>query len=149
MQITRTHLAFMEEAAAAFASNSRWETYQDKDAEYIALRFGMDRDCIKIYQLGEEVGFFANVMEKAPQLDILEYCSEVQWFAEEMEKQLKANEHKGGWSDSTGRHLMNELKKNVIKINDGIPNQLDFIKTCANVAKYSMMLADKARGLDL
>lgn len=146
MQITRSHLAFMEEAAAAFASNPRWETYQDKDAEYIALRFGMDRDCIKIYKLGEEVGFFANVMDKAPQLNVLEYRSEVHWFADEMEKQLKANEHKGGWSNTAGEFLMKEMEKNYLQMVYGNLTPHDFQKRCANIANFAMMLADNERG---
>ena len=34
--------------------------------------------------------------------------SEVQKFAEEMEKQLQANEHKGGWKDCTQGQLDTE-----------------------------------------
>lgn len=68
MQITKKHLAFLEEAKAAFEENVRLETYRNKDEEFIALRYGADRDCIQIFELGEEVGFFVQMMDKAPDL---------------------------------------------------------------------------------
>lgn len=37
---------------------------------------------------------------------------EVAMFAEEMEKQLKANEHKGGWKHCDSSFLMKELQRN-------------------------------------
>ena len=74
-QITRQHLNFLQEAGLAFEENQRLETYRDKENQFIALRYGLDRDCIWIYELGDDVGFFANIMAKAPQL-ILEELSE-------------------------------------------------------------------------
>lgn len=70
MQITREHLNFMEEAKTAFEENYRLETYRNENDTLIALRYGMDRDCIQIYKLDGEVGFFANIMNKAPHLYI-------------------------------------------------------------------------------
>lgn len=67
-QIYREHLDFLEEARIAFQENARWETYTNAEENLIALRYGMDRDCIQIHRLGEEVGFFANIMSKAPRL---------------------------------------------------------------------------------
>lgn len=67
-QIYREHIDFMEEAKQAFENNERLETYRNDNDTLIALRHGMDRDCIQIYKLGEEVGFFANIMLKAPEL---------------------------------------------------------------------------------
>lgn len=60
----------MEEAKKAFDENYRLETYRNESDTLIALRYGMDRDCIKIYELGEEVGFFANIMNIAPPLHV-------------------------------------------------------------------------------
>lgn len=68
MQIYREHLDFMEEAKVAFEENARLETYRNAEGTFIALRYGVDRDCIKIYELGGEIGFFANIMNKAPSL---------------------------------------------------------------------------------
>lgn len=67
-QIYREHLDFMEEARQAFEIDERLETYRNDSDTLIALRYGIDRDCIRIYKLGEEVGFFANIMLKAPEL---------------------------------------------------------------------------------
>lgn len=66
--IYREHLDFMEEAKQAFENNQRLDTYRNDGDTLIALRYGMDRDCIRIYKLGEEIGFFANIMSKAPEL---------------------------------------------------------------------------------
>ena len=62
------HLDFMEEAKKAFEQHSRLETYRDEHNTLIALRYGADRNCMQIYELGGHVGFFAEVMEKAPDL---------------------------------------------------------------------------------
>ncbi len=67
-QIYREHLDFIEEAREAFEKNERLETYRNADDTLIGLRYGVDRDCIQVYSLGEEVGFFANIMRKAPPL---------------------------------------------------------------------------------
>lgn len=67
-QIYKEHLDFLVEAKQEFESNERLETYRNASESLIALRYGMDRDCIQIYKLGEEVGFFANIMPKAPEL---------------------------------------------------------------------------------
>lgn len=62
------HLEFMEEAKKAFESNPRFETYRNTAGNLLALRYGMDRNCIAIHEIGEEIGFFAEVMERAPEL---------------------------------------------------------------------------------
>ncbi|MEK5330280.1 hypothetical protein [Lysinibacillus sp. FSL W8-0992] len=69
-QIYREHLDFMEEAKEAFEKNERLETYRNADNTLIALRYGLDRDCIDVYELGEGIGFFANIMRKAPPLHV-------------------------------------------------------------------------------
>lgn len=62
MQITQRHLAFMEEAKTDFEENVRQESYRDENAGLIALRYGPDRDCIMVFELGEEVAFFAQMI---------------------------------------------------------------------------------------
>lgn len=62
------HLEFMEEAKSAFESNPRFETYRNTEGNLIALRHGLDRNCIGIHEIGKEIGFFAEVMERAPEL---------------------------------------------------------------------------------
>lgn len=58
----------MEEAKKVFENNHRYETYRNEINTLIALRYGMDRDCIRIFELGDEIGFFANIMKIAPKL---------------------------------------------------------------------------------
>ena len=38
----------------------------------------------------------------------------IQKFVEKMEKQLQANEHKGGWEDCSREFLLLELDKNKV-----------------------------------
>jgi hypothetical protein len=66
--ITQEHLDFMEEAKKAFEAYQRYETYRNDSNTLIALRYGVDRDCIQIFKLGSEVAFFENIMSKAPEL---------------------------------------------------------------------------------
>lgn len=58
----------MEAAKKEFENNLRLETYRNESNTLIALRYGMDRDCIQIFELGDKVGFFANIMKIAPKL---------------------------------------------------------------------------------
>lgn len=56
-QITKEHLDFMEAAKKEFENNLHLETYRNESNTLIALRYGMDRDCIQIFELGDKVGF--------------------------------------------------------------------------------------------
>ncbi|MCM3598978.1 hypothetical protein M4D55_24895 [Metabacillus idriensis] len=107
-QITPIHLAFIQEAKEAFESSSTLETYSNKDDyEYIALRFGADRDCIMVYELGDAVANFVQQMDPKPGPRI-----EVRQFAYEMEEQLKVNDHKRGWSKEHHEFLSREIGRN-------------------------------------
>lgn len=66
--IYQEDLDFLEEAKQAFQANPRQETYRNKEDTHIALRYGLDRDCIYIYKLGPKVLFANNIMPKAPEL---------------------------------------------------------------------------------
>lgn len=65
-ELYKKDLEFYEEAKKVFGDNDHLETYRDENDEYIALRRGMDRDCIQIFKLDGEVAFFNNVMEPKP-----------------------------------------------------------------------------------
>ncbi|TKH43430.1 hypothetical protein C1I60_14130 [Paenibacillus terrae] len=65
-QITQEHLTFLKEAAEAFEGNDRLETYTNKEEDLIALRYGVDRDCIKVIELGDKVAFFVQVISASP-----------------------------------------------------------------------------------
>lgn len=58
MQIRKEHLEFLEEAKEVFEQDPFLETWRNKDEDLIALRMGMDRDCVLIYELGTEIANF-------------------------------------------------------------------------------------------
>lgn len=141
MQITKEHLSFLEESKRIFQENLLRETHMNEDGSLIALRYGADRDCIKIFELGEEVAFFVNQIEPAPLQRKV-----VREFAYDMEKQLVANDHKGGWKKEHWCDLALQLecnlamlRKELIKANHD--KQVITIR-CANIANFAMMIAD-------
>lgn len=79
---------------------------------------------------------------------------EVAWFAEQMELQLKANDHKGGWSnldmDYFFRRLDEELDElsvaSVLVEQDATDEVVaGVIREAADVANFALMIADVAR----
>lgn len=68
LSIYQEDLDFLEEAKKSFQKNARLETYRDKENERIALRYGPDRDCIKVFKLEREILFAHNIMGKVPEL---------------------------------------------------------------------------------
>lgn len=72
---------------------------------------------------------------------------EVQKFAEEMEKQLRANEHKGGWEDCDSGFLMSELEKNFNALWRLQPSdKAGILRRATNIANFAMMIADNWGG---
>lgn len=87
---------------------------------------------------------------------------EVQWFAEQMEKTLCANDHKGGWGKASFRYLYSRLAldespelleaiKNLVFENHTNASQKrieelknNVIKEATDVANFAMMIADNA-----
>lgn len=65
-QISNEHLKFLEEAKQIFIDEPFRETHRNDDETLIALRYGEDRDCVWIYELGESVAFFAQQIEPMP-----------------------------------------------------------------------------------
>lgn len=142
MQITNKHLGFLEEAKAAFETRPLLETYWNKDDfDLIALRIGEDRDCINIYELGDEIANFVQQMDPMPMPR-----KAVREFAFDMEQQLKINDHKGGWSREHAEFLAHELQRNFVKlaseIDKGDKDKHEITILCANIANFAMMIAD-------
>jgi hypothetical protein len=50
--ITEDVMKFVGKAAKAFEDNPMWETYIS------------DRDCIKVYEIGDEIGLFAQWIKR-------------------------------------------------------------------------------------
>lgn len=145
--IQQRHLDFVHEAKEAFKNDPAMYTYRDGTHEgndtLIALRYGMDRDCILIYELDECIANFVHQLEPAPIPR-----KEVMKFAHYMEKQLKANDHKGGWQREHHRDLISSLICNLESLRKnlfGIPEarrKHEITRRCANIASYAMMIAD-------
>jgi len=70
----------------------------------------------------------------------------VKWFAEQMEQQLKANDHKGGWEGCTFYYLEKRLNEEVKELVDATKFE-DVIREVTDVANFAMMIADNARRL--
>jgi len=74
----------------------------------------------------------------------------VEWFAKQMLKKLEENINKRNWIRTSYDYLFNRMKEEVkelqeLLLNDKVPyKHKKMITECANVAKYAMMIADKA-----
>jgi len=65
------------------------------------------------------------------------------WFANEMERQLEANDHKSGWQYYTLKQLLRRLKQEVGELERAINvGKLDVVEEAADVANFAMMIAD-------
>lgn len=150
MLITKRHLAFLEDAKSVFESNPKQETHWDEDKDLIALRYGADRDSIKIHELGGVVGFFAQMMDKSPALVMPFNYEALQWFGDEMEKQLQNNDVKGCWEGCTSEYLVQRIEMCISRLKvlqDGQKTlePREYTRRCANIANFAMMLADNKR----
>lgn len=85
--------------------------------------------------------------------DKLEIRHSVMVFAIEMEKKLRANDHKGGWENTEISVLFNELRVesgelfSVMYHSDGKVDPKSVVEEAADVANFAMMIADNARKL--
>lgn len=149
-QISARHLEFLETAKREFSSNILLETWQD-EGDLIALRYGEDRDCVHIFELGESVAFFANMIPATDFMELVDTLARkhklmaekirtsVAEFSYEMEKQLSANEDKGGWNNCTEQFLRNSLERNLRALTT-CNSHSEYRRRCANIANFAMML---------
>lgn len=143
IQIHPSELLFMAEAKKAFQSSPLLQTYINDDETFIALRMGMDRDCIDVYQLDGGVANFVQQLEPipAPRTAVLS-------FAFEMESQLNANDHKGGWEGTDVEYLCRELCKNYTFLSTAMKrkDKAEIRRRCANIANFAMMISENEGG---
>ena len=69
-------------------------------------------------------------------------------FADSMESKLKENDHKSGWGNLTSSYLLLRLREEVDELEHAIrsgKSSKEVISEAADVANFSMMLADNAR----
>ncbi|MDQ7095962.1 hypothetical protein REC12_20415 [Desulfosporosinus sp. PR] len=76
---------------------------------------------------------------------------EVKWFAGEMEKTLRENDHKGGWNTCSQWHLIGRLREETIELEEVLHRArfdktrlTEIIKEATDVANFAMMIADNA-----
>lgn len=78
---------------------------------------------------------------------------EVQAFARLVETQLRANDHKGGWSGCSPEWLVAKLSEELGEVARYVVRRADrghaaeVAKECADIAAVAMMLADVCGGL--
>ena len=75
----------------------------------------------------------------------LKIRKEVQKFAEEMERVLRANDHKGGWKDMSDEQIYHRIKEELQELEEtSITNIFTWNakKECVDVANFCMMLFD-------
>ena len=75
MGIKRGTIEFVDQAKEVFKRDYNLSTYRDEDEGYIALRVGMFDDCIKVFELGDEVGLFEQWCERPTKPEIIENLS--------------------------------------------------------------------------
>lgn len=77
----------------------------------------------------------------------MEIRAEVAEFAQLMERELRANEHKGGWKTCSAMSLHCHLQEEVVELLQAVlhgdPDQIT--EEAADVANMAMMIADVTR----
>lgn len=74
--------------------------------------------------------------------------AELVWFAEEMEKKLRENDHKGGWDGCDPWGLIVRTYEELGELCDAYTSGEDpdtVIREAADVANFAMMVADIVR----
>ena len=82
----------------------------------------------------------------------IELRPEVQWFAEQMELRLRANDWKGGWRDEDidwlWARMWDEERELYQAMHPSTWPEVDYdgiVKEAADVANFAMMVADTCR----
>lgn len=112
--------------------------YSVSNEQGTAHLFGAD----KCLELTEEIIKIIN--ESVPAETVVTLRPSVQKFAEEMERKLKLNDHKGGWMGMTVNQILNELAEERIELGKAIVtgDKANILEECADNANYLMMLAE-------
>jgi NTP pyrophosphatase (non-canonical NTP hydrolase) len=71
----------------------------------------------------------------------------VRWFAERMERELRANAYKGGWAGCDAPWLLKRLREETRELAEAIRggDAEDIAAEAADVANFAMMIADPLR----
>ena len=83
--------------------------------------------------------------------DPIIWCPEVVAFADAMEAQLRANDHKPGWKNDWSKDLLKRLREETDELEKTLeePDYTgNILKEAADVANFAMMIADVCGGLN-
>ena len=78
----------------------------------------------------------------------IELRPEVQWFAEQMELELRLNDHKGGWREDEGLSLLHRVRQEATELRQALmpsifgESEKSAIREAVDVANFAMMIAD-------
>lgn len=92
-------------------------------------------------------------LDEQKQLELAQHLTgmrlTVLWFALQMEKQLRKNDHKGGWENEPTIHLLHRLEEEFVELGDATEeNGADaetVVAEAADVANFAMFIADNKR----
>jgi len=78
--------------------------------------------------------------------DEIEARPSLRLFAEQMEAQLKANDHRGGWDDCKPGYLHQRIQANLIDLGTHRAGRdwKSYRRTCVDVGNFAMMLFDNS-----
>lgn len=65
----------------------------------------------------------------------------VRWFAGEMEKRLKENDHKSGWNHMEKWEIHQRLAEEMEELTQALAHGGDPIQECADIANFCAFLA--------
>ena len=112
-QISNEALLFLEEAKQSFIDNPKWSTV--KDNGFIGLRGGFREDCISVYELGNEVGQFTEVLPRQ-HLTFVEY-DELEKYKALVDRIGRTLEVRGLFETNAYDKALNDILKELNKIN--------------------------------
>lgn len=138
---------------STFTTNQLEMQVQNRDRALVALRENIDGFKKDIDNLVRSLAISSTekeYWERQYHLLVTEKYAvrePVRWFAEQMEKKLKANDHKGGWTKDMlpylGRRFGEEVNEFVEAMASG--DESATINEAADVANFAMMIADLCR----
>jgi NTP pyrophosphatase (non-canonical NTP hydrolase) len=71
---------------------------------------------------------------------------QLSWFAGQMAKKLRENDHKGSWSELDNNYLTHRLHQEFVELTEaitkGTPDEI--IAEATDVANFALMIADNA-----
>lgn len=139
-EIFTTHLEFVQEAKQAFDADPTLYTWRNDPETLIALRYGADRDCILVYELGPCIANFVEQAKPAP------LWEEVIKFSFDMQMRLLANRAKDVWKRSDENFLFEKMMQHQESLHEELSrantNKRVITILCADIANYAMMIAD-------